>query len=139
MLLNIVLFAAEASKSSPTVEILKVFIPAIIGAMAAWGGIVLQRKYSSDDKKETQKIDAYKVDLEQNAKQREFIIKENEELWKALKEELDIVKEEKKKLDAQVAIMRDRVLKIEADLAAWELGLKTPKGFRLVRIENDNP
>ena len=139
MVLYTMLFAAEATKNSSTVEILKVLIPAIIGALATWGGLALQKKFSNEDRTHKEKQDAYDRDLEQTVKQREFIIKENEELWKVLKQDLDAVKVEKSKLEGQIAILRDRMLKVEADLAAWEMGLKTPKGFRLVKIDEAPP
>ena len=138
MLLSLISLLSQVTETDQWAEIIKILGPALIGALTTWGGLALQKRYSKSEKKMEQTTQAYKIDSEIIIKQREFIIRENEELWKALREELEMCRVEREKLDGLLENMKKRLTKIESELTAWELGLKTPKGFRLIKLEDQS-
>lgn len=137
-LLSMLLSTAQEESGSTIPGPVQDVIPAIIGAITTLITLYITKKFSKAEKKSEEKQHNYRVELDQLVKQREFVIKENEELWHALKLELDLCRVEREKLDAEVDSLKSRLTRVEQELQAWELGLKTPVGFKLTRIERDD-
>lgn len=133
-----VLTAATTEGTSTTTELIKLLAPGFVAALTSFGVVYLNRKFSKTDKTFETSSANYKSDLDQMVKQREFIIKENEELWNALKLELEMCRAEREKLDLSLDNLKKRLTKVENELTAWELGLKTPAGFKLVRLTDED-
>lgn len=133
-----VLTAATTEGTSTTTELIKLLAPGFVAALTSFGVVYLNRKFSKTDKTFETSSANYKSDLDQMVKQREFIIKENEELWNALKLELEMCRAEREKLDLSLDSLKKRLTKVENELTAWELGLKTPVGFKLVRLTDED-
>jgi hypothetical protein len=128
---------AATEGTSTTTEMIRLLAPGIVAALTSFGIVYLNRKFSKTDKTEDSRISTYKTDLDQVIKQREFIIKENEELWNALKLELEMCRVEREKLDNTLDHLKKRSAKVESEITAWELGLKTPVGFKLVKLTDE--
>jgi uncharacterized protein HemX len=129
---------AATEGTSTTTEMIRLLAPGIVAALTSFGIVYLNRKFSKTDKTEDSRIATYKTDLDQMAKQREFIIKENEELWNALKLELEMCRAEREKLDGSLDSLKKRLAKVESEITAWELGLKVPVGFKLVKLTDED-
>lgn len=137
------IIAAEAEPLYVT--LIKVLVPIIVSGIITLVVWYLNRKTSVKDGKGKVIAEAYKVDVEQTTKQREFLITENQSLYALLKGELDMCRQERIELDHTIASLNEtidnlkkRLSKIEIDLQAWEAGLKTPKGFILKKIEDED-
>ncbi len=135
-----------AGDESALVQVLKVIGPALVAGFVALVTLYFGRKFGNKDKGNTIRAENYKVDVEQMIKQREFLLTENQSLFLALKDELEKCKEERDSgkverdnLDTTIDSMKKRLSKVEGELQAWEMGLKTPVGFRLIKIEGGDP
>lgn len=78
----------------------------------------------------------YKVKTETLSVEREMLTAEESELRAMLREELDRCRIENARLDRELEELKRRLLNIEIELRAWELGLKVAKGFELIQLEN---
>jgi hypothetical protein len=78
----------------------------------------------------------YKVKNETMSVEREMLTAEETELRAMLREELDRCRIENARLDRELEELKRRLLNVEMELRAWELGLKVPKGFELIQVEN---
>jgi hypothetical protein len=135
--------AAETTTTDPLyVSILKIVIPIVMGGILTLVTWYLNRKAKSKDSKTKIVSETYKTDAEQASKQREFLIAENQNLYTILKEELEICRKERiesdntmNSLHETIDELKKRLSKVEIELQAWEMGLKTPQGFVLNKIE----
>jgi len=131
-----------AAEQSAWVSILLILLPAVIAGIGSALALILTRKYKIQDKGAEDKGLIYKTDAEQVAKQREFLLVENQTLYSLLKEELENCRKERLELDIVIARLNStidgltkRLSKVEAELESWEIGLRTPKGFVLLKVE----
>lgn len=136
------IIAAEAEPLYIT--LVKVIVPIVVSGIITLIVWYLNRKTSVKDGQGKIITEAYKADVEQTAKQREFLITENQSLYTLLKGELDMCRQERIELDHTIASLNEtidnlkkRLSKIEVELQAWEAGLKVPKGYILKKIEDD--
>jgi septal ring factor EnvC (AmiA/AmiB activator) len=112
---------------------LQIIIPALVAILTVWlTNKAVKQKQNAADKKEI-----YTADIEQMSKQREFLRQENNDLWVALKDELEYCRQTRIELEESLEKLRLKIARIEAELKAWELGLKVPKGFSLVKIDSN--
>lgn len=128
------LWAATENQASPLLDLLKAAAPGIMAALTAILTLIIGRRFAGQDKKVEKAKETHNSDVEQMVKQREFIIKENEDLWHALRKELEACRFEREKLEGVLDNLKKRLSRVENELTQWELGLKTPAGFRLVKI-----
>lgn len=127
------MLAAETSVSA--LDLVKVSVPGLVAGLTTLVVVFINRRFVNKDHKVDSDHQAIDVSLDQLSKQREFVIKENEELWIALRAELEHCRVEKEKLDSSLDLLRRKTVRMENELAAWELGLKTPAGFKLVKLD----
>lgn len=80
----------------------------------------------------------YKVKTETLSVEREMLTAEESELRSMLREELDRCRIENARLDRELEELKRRLLNIEIELKAWELGLKVAKGFELIQVEQND-
>lgn len=132
------LWAATTETTPVWLDALKTIAPGIIAALSAVITLMISRRFTKEDKEVEGKKVSHASEMEQLVKQREFIIKENEELWHALRKELEMCRIEREKLDGILENLRKRLTKVENELTQWELGLKTPVGFKLVRLDKND-
>lgn len=74
--------------------------------------------------------------LEEISRQKEFLARENKELWTALKEELEECRTMRQELEVFTIELKEKIIKIEQELSSWKLGLKVPDGYVLIREED---
>lgn len=110
-------------------------IPGIVSLIV----VILTNRNSKIDKDKTIKTDLYKVELESLQHQRESARVENDSLREALKDELEDCRTLRRDLEEALQELRVKIYVIEAELLAWRNGLRTPTGFILVRLpENES-
>jgi hypothetical protein len=51
-----------------------------------------------------------------------------------LREQLETCRIENERVDKEMENLKRRLLTVEQELKAWELGLKVPKGFELIQL-----
>ena len=122
-------------------SILKISLPIILGGLFTIVNWYFNHRDKLKDGETKNRTDIYKTEAEQVSKQRQFLITENESLYVLLKSELDICRKERVESDlAAVALneiidaLKKRLLKVEIEIQAWEIGLRIPKGYQLRRI-----
>ena len=82
-------------------------------------------------------IELYKIKIDSLTAEREILTQEEKSLREMLREQLETCKIENERLDKEMENLKRRLLTIEQELKAWELGLKVPKGFELKQIETN--
>lgn len=90
-----------------------------------------QRKRSIREKE----LEFYKIKSENLTFEREILTNEEKNLREMLRQQLENCKIENERLDQEMESLKRRLLTIEQELKAWELGLKVPKGFELIQLE----
>lgn len=80
-------------------------------------------------------LEFYKIKSESLTLERELLTGEEKSLREMLREQLETCKIENERLDKEMENLKRRLLTIEQELKAWELGLKVPKGFELIQLE----
>lgn len=139
--------AAEVTTTAEPlyVSLLKIIAPILLGGLITLLTWYFNRKAKVKDGRGRIVTEAYKIDAEQVTKQREFLITENQSLYILLKDELEMCRNERLELDITISKhnetidgLKKRLSKVEIELQAWEMGLKTPKGFILKKIEEED-
>lgn len=95
---------------------------------------------SNRDKKRfsrEKELEFYKVKIDNLTAEREMLTNEEKSLREMLREQLETCKIENERLDKEMENLKRRLLTIEQELVAWELGLKVPKGFELIQINTN--
>lgn len=95
---------------------------------------------SNRDKKKfsrEKELEFYKVKIDNLTEEREMLTREEQNLREMLRQQLETCKIENERLDKEMENLKRRLLTIEQELMAWELGLKVPKGFELIQIETN--
>lgn len=93
---------------------------------------------SSHEKKRfsrEKELEYYKIKSEGLSFERELLTAEEKNLREMLRQQLETCKIENERLDKEMENLKRRLLTIEQELKAWELGLKVPKGFELIQLE----
>jgi len=112
----------------------------LVAAIASFSSVVTyllttihQRKTISKEKE----LELYKVKIQNLTEEREILTYEEKSLREMLREQLETCRIENERLDKEMENLKRRLLTIEQELKAWELGLKVPKGFELIQIETN--
>lgn len=95
---------------------------------------------SNRDKKRfsrEKELEFYQIKIDNLSEEREMLTKEEQSLREMLRQQLETCKIENERLDKEMENLKRRLLTIEQELKAWELGLKVPKGFELIQIETN--
>jgi len=92
-----------------------------------------QKKTISKEKE----LELYKIKIQNLTDEREILTQEEKSLREMLREQLETCKIENERLDKEMENLKRRLLTIEQELKAWEIGLKVPKGFELIQIESN--
>lgn len=82
-------------------------------------------------------IELYKIKIDSLTAEREILTQEEKSLREMLREQLETCKIENERLDKEMENLKRRLLNVEQELKAWEIGLKVPKGFELIQIETN--
>lgn len=110
----------------------------IIAAIASVSSILTYFLTASSQKKRSireKELEFYKVKTENLTFERELLTQEEKNLREMLREQWETCKIENERLDKEMENLKRRLLTIEQELKAWELGLKVPKGFELIQID----
>jgi hypothetical protein len=91
----------------------------------------IQKKHFLKEKE----LEFYKIKSENLSFERELLTNEEKSLREMLREQLETCKIENERLDKEMENLKRRLLTVEQELKAWELGLKVPKGFELIQLE----
>jgi uncharacterized protein (DUF3084 family) len=79
-------------------------------------------------------IEFYKIKIEHLNAEREILTGEEKNLREMLREQLETCRIENERVDKEMENLKRRLLTVEQELKAWELGLKVPKGFELIQL-----
>ena len=79
-------------------------------------------------------IEFYKIKIEHFNAEREILTGEEKNLREMLREQLETCRIENERVDKEMENLKRRLLTVEQELKAWELGLKVPKGFELIQL-----
>lgn len=82
-------------------------------------------------------LEFYKIKSESLTFERELLTNEEKNLREMLRQQLESCKIENERLDKEMEDLKRRLLTVEQELKAWELGLKVPMGFELIQIEKN--
>jgi hypothetical protein len=82
-------------------------------------------------------LEFYKIKTENLTVEREILTAEEKNLREMLRQQLETCKIENERLDKEMENLKRRLLTVEQELKAWELGLKVPKGFELIQLDTD--
>jgi hypothetical protein len=111
-----------------------------IALIASFSSIITYFFTVSYQKKSLSKqkeLEFYKIKTENLTAEREILTAEEKSLREMLREQLDMCRIENERLDKEMENLKRRLLTIEQELIAWELGLKVPKGFELIQIDTN--
>lgn len=111
-------------------------IAAIITAASSLITYYVTAKHKQKQFTQEKELSFYKVQTETLSVEREMLTAEESELRAMLREELDRCRTENARLDRELEELKRRLLNIEIELKAWELGLKVAKGFELIQVEH---
>lgn len=114
-----------------------VVIGATITALTSLLTYFITAKHKQKQFTQEQELALYKVKNETLSVEREMLTAEESELRAMLREELDRCRVENARLDRELEELKRRLLNIEIELKAWELGLKVPKGFELIQVDQE--
>lgn len=112
----------------------------IIAAIASMSSLLTYFLTANSQKKRSlreKELEFYKIKTENLTIERELLTNEEKSLREMLREQLETCKIENERLDKEMENLKRRLLTIEQELKAWELGLKVPKGFELIQIEEN--
>lgn len=116
------------------------FSPIFSASIAPLVAFITYILTSNRDKKRFSKereLEFYKIKIENLTDEREMLTREEQSLREMLRQQLETCKIENERLDKEMENLKRRLLTIEQELMAWELGLKVPKGFELIQIETN--
>lgn len=113
-----------------------VVIAALISAASSFLTYYITARHKRKEFQQEKELAFYKVKTETLSVEREMLTAEESELRAMLREELDRCRVENARLDRELEELKRRLLNVEMDLKAWELGLKVPKGFELIQVDH---
>jgi len=110
----------------------------IIAGIASVSSVLTYLLTASSQKRRSvreKELEFYKIKNENLTFEREILTSEEQNLREMLREQLEKCSAENHRLDQEMENLKRRLLTIEQELKAWELGLKVPKGFELIQLE----
>ncbi len=110
-------------------------IIALIGAFSTFLTYFLTASFQKKSFIREKELEFYKIKSETLTFEREILTNEEKSLREMLREQLETCKIENERLDKEMENLKRRLLSVEQELKAWELGLKVPKGFELIQLE----
>ena len=113
-----------------------VLIGTLITTLASLVTYYITARHKQKQFMQEKELAFYKVKTETLSVEREMLTAEESELRGMLREELDRCRVENARLDRELEELKRRLLNIEIEVRAWELGLKVPKGFELIQVYN---
>lgn len=113
-----------------------VLIGTIITALTSFLTYYMTARHKKKEFTQEKELAFYKVKTETLSVEREMLTAEESELRAMLREELDRCRVENARLDRELEELKRRLLNVEMDLKAWELGLKVPRGFELIQVDH---
>lgn len=112
-------------------------IVAVIASFSSILTYVLTASYQKKHILKEKELEFYKIKTENLTIEREILTGEEKSLREMLREQLETCKIENERLDKEMENLKRRLLSVEQELKAWELGLKVPKGFELIQLETN--
>jgi hypothetical protein len=109
-------------------------IVAVIASMSSILTYVITASYQKKHILKEKELEFYKIKTENLTIEREILTNEEKSLREMLREQLETCRIENERLDKEMENLKRRLLTIEQELKAWELGLKVPKGFELIQL-----
>jgi len=112
----------------------------IVAVIASFSSVLTYFLTTSYQKKAFSKekeLEFYKVKTENLTAEREILTAEEKNLREMLRQQLEGCKIENERLDKEMENLKRRLLTVEQELKAWELGLKVPKGFELIQLDTN--
>jgi|694.fasta_scaffold00126_96 hypothetical protein len=110
-------------------------IVAVIASFSSILTYLLTTSYQKRVVSKEKELEFYKVKTENLTVEREILTAEEKSLREMLREQLETCKIENERLDKEMENLKRRLLTVEQELKAWELGLKVPKGFELIQLD----
>lgn len=110
----------------------------IVAVIASFSSVLtyfLTTSYQKRVVSKEKELEFYKVKTENLTAEREILTAEEKSLREMLREQLETCKIENERLDKEMENLKRRLLTVEQELKAWELGLKVPKGFDLIQLD----
>ena len=112
-------------------------IVAVIASMSSVLTYVITASYQKKHILKEKELEFYKIKTENLTIEREILTNEEKSLREMLREQLETCRIENERLDKEMENLKRRLLTVEQELKAWELGLKVPKGFELIQLNID--
>jgi hypothetical protein len=109
-------------------------IVAVIASMSSILTYVITASYQKKHILKEKELEFYKIKTENLTIEREILTGEEKSLREMLREQLETCRIENERLDKEMENLKRRLLTVEQELKAWELGLKVPKGFELIQL-----
>lgn len=109
-------------------------IVAVIASFSSVLTYVITASYQKKHILKEKELEFYKIQTENLTIEREILTNEEKSLREMLREQLETCKIENERLDKEMENLKRRLLTVEQELKAWELGLKVPKGFELIQL-----
>lgn len=110
-------------------------IIAIIASVSSFLTYYLTASFQKKSFLKEKELEFYKIKSESLSFERELLTNEEKNLREMLRQQLETCKIENERLDKEMENLKRRLLTVEQELKAWELGLKVPKGFELIQLE----
>ena len=110
-------------------------IVAVIASFSSILTYLLTTSYQKRVVSKEKELEFYKVKTDNLTVEREILTAEEKSLREMLREQLETCKIENERLDKEMENLKRRLLTVEQELKAWELGLKVPKGFELIQLD----
>jgi hypothetical protein len=112
-------------------------IVAVIASLSSFLTYFLTTSFQKKALLKQKELEFYKVKIENLTVEREILTAEEKNLREMLRQQLETCKIENERLDKEMENLKRRLLTIEQELKAWELGLKVPKGFELIQLDTN--
>jgi hypothetical protein len=109
-------------------------IVAVIASFSSILTYVITASYQKKHLLKEKELEFYKIKTENLTIEREILTGEEKSLREMLREQLETCRIENERLDKEMENLKRRLLTVEQELKAWELGLKVPKGFELIQL-----
>ena len=147
---------SQSSSDSWAKTLVQIAIPIILGGFFTALNIWLKKRPNIKNQTSVLNSENFKAELDSTFKQREYVIMENKTLYEQMKQELEACREERREeaeqrkddaeqareeriqLTKKIDDLQKRLNRVEIELQAWEVGLKTPPGFVLVKTDKDD-
>jgi hypothetical protein len=109
-------------------------IVAVIASFSSILTYVITASYQKKHLLKEKELEFYKIKTKNLTIEREILTGEEKSLREMLREQLETCRIENERLDKEMENLKRRLLTVEQELKAWELGLKVPKGFELIQL-----